>query len=226
MNKKNIFIILTIIILFIGGLFLFKSTKSNENFCYNIDWNDNIKELRNKMTEMKFYDYENKEKRPVSGDEVSNDNRSSRINIRYIKANSPSLSLNDIPLEWYRCIGFFDDKENITYLEETYRAVDYSFDENLTEYERYEKSYRDLEDIYDSIILSLEDNGAEYIEEKFDSTGLNSEGLLYKFKDHYLLVRKFDDEYLRVEVEHYNPKYTKKEVLKGTWFADTKNSDI
>ena len=31
------------------------------------------------------------------------------------------------------------------------------------EYEQYEKSYRDLENTYDSIILNLEDNGAEYI---------------------------------------------------------------
>lgn len=226
MKNKKIFIAIGVVLCICFGFFLFKVNNTSKNFCYNIDWNDNIKELRNKMTEMKFYDYENKEKRPVSGDEISDDSRSSRIHIRYIRANSPSLNLDDIPLEWYQCIGFFDNKEKITYLQEIYYIVDYSFDDNLTEYEQYEKSYRDLENTYDSIILNLEDNGAEYIEEKFDSTGLNSEGLLYKFKDHYLLVRKFDDEYLKVQVEHYNPRYTKEEVLKGTWYADTKDSNI
>ena len=63
---------------------------------------------------------------------ISDDSRSSRIHIRYIKANSPSLALDDIPLEWYQCIGFFDNKEKITYLQEIYYIVDYSFDDNLS----------------------------------------------------------------------------------------------
>lgn len=207
MKNKKIIIGIGIVLCICLGVFLYNNSKSDA-FFDNINWNETQNELGKKMSELEFYDYEGKVKKAVNGKEIDIYNNV-LLSIDNIYANSKAIGLDEVPLNKYIAWAIYNDKNKLEYIEGKIYPMVYDFEEDWTEVEQIQAQNEDYDILYSSIITDLENKG-EFIKEV---DGRTEKGLLYKVKNHYVLVdtsNELEDNLSsrNIIIKYYNPDIT------------------
>lgn len=203
MKNKKIFIIISIFIILIFGIFLLNGDKGV--VCHNLDWKDNPNEVNDKLSklDLKYYDNGiNKDGEKVDLNEcISIDDIGVSLQSEYIKSSSPSIKIGNVNLEEYEVKTIHDANQEIVDVREDFLVLESnypSFKNNLKNKLLDLNAKYDCKDGLDKIVYKTKSN---YIKVRYEALGASG---LYQ-----------ESQYL-IQVTYYNPKFDKEEILNDT----------
>lgn len=208
-NKRNIFIVLFLLILGIISIF-FISNNKNLYTCHNISWNDTPSDVGKKYNKLNMIDYETN-KKCDNPTEINIDAYSTVVSYDNIKLSSPSLNFQDSEIDYI--VGTEHDKDrNITYMTEI-------FDFNLEDYGDRDLMINEAENFLNEKINQLEKTQIELI--KKEQPYYTWTEYIYKTNKNYIIITKNPmDSVAKIRIDYINPKYEEKDIYTMKYIDD------
>lgn len=208
-NKKNILIIIFLLIFSIVSIF-FISNNKNVYVCQNINWNDKPSNVKKKYNKLNMTDYETN-KKCNTPTEIIVKSYSTLASYDNINLNSPSLGFQDSEID-YIVATEHDKDRNITYMTEI-------FDFNLEDYGNKDFMIREAENFLNEKINQLEKTQIELVRK--EQPYYTWTKYIYKTNKNYVIITKNPmDSVISITIDYINPKYDEKDIYKTKYLDD------